>query len=86
MFVNSCTYPKGRPSEISKEHIMPTKEDYSNFGSYFRSKYCITSYCLTMARKHPECHFVVCRHIHRSRLRLPGLASVHAFHEVAAPC
>ncbi len=60
VFVNSCTYPKGRPSEISKEHIMPTKEDYSNFGSYFRSKYCITSYCLTMARKHPECHFVVC--------------------------
>ena len=60
VFVNSCTYPKGHPTEISKEHLMPTKEDYGQFTSYFRSKYCITSHCLTMARKHPECHFVVC--------------------------
>lgn len=60
VFVNSYTYPKGRPEGTTKEAVVMTKENYHNFGSYFRSKYCLTSYALTMARKHPEAHFVVC--------------------------
>ena len=60
VFVNSNTYPKGRPANTTRDEVVIKKENYHNFGSYYRSKYLLTSYGLAMARKHPECHFVVC--------------------------